>query len=375
MAPVAVRRLRRQQNRSIPDRRALTGNADGVIVDCAVYTNGVRRPGDLPITDALEAASEADSFVWVGLHEPSSEEFSVVKDELGLHRLAVEDAIAAHQRPKLEIYGDSIFVVLTTAHYDDLSETVTYAEMHLFVGPHFVVTVRHGEARALADVRASLENDPERLKWGPMSVLHAVTDYVVDGYKPVTQGLDNDLAEIEDAVFDPDRVRGFDSTARIFKLKRQVLGFYRHSVPLRDVLDVLVLGQVPGAHEELGRDFRDVADHLRRELGSLEHIRDLLADAFDANLSQTAVRQNDDMRTISAWLAIAGFPTVVAAIYGMNFKHMPELQTRYGYWVVMGLMASMSLALYYRFRRIGWLAPASTPVDPAPGAANRGAGS
>ncbi|MSO87850.1 MAG: magnesium and cobalt transport protein CorA [Acidimicrobiia bacterium] len=346
-----------------------------MIVDCAVYTKGVRRPGDLPISDALEAASEADSFVWVGLHEPSSEEFLVVKDELGLHRLAVEDAIAAHQRAKLEVYGDSIFVVLKTAHYDDLSETVTYAEMHLFVGPNFVVTVRHGEASAVVDARAALEQDPERLGCGPMAVLHSVMDHVVDGYKAVVEELDNDLAEIEDAVFDPNRVRGFDPAARIFKLKRQVLEFYRNSQPLLDALDPLVHGAVPGAQRELDRDFRDVEDHLRREVGSLGHIRDLLSDVLNANLAQVSVRQNDDMRTISAWLAIGGFPTVVAAIYGMNFEHMPELQTRYGYWVTLGLMALISLALHRRFRQIGWLGPAAVPgpsgADSGPGMADR----
>lgn len=333
----------------------LIGDDGTVIVDCAVYTSGRRRDGELPLADALETASEPDSFVWVGLHEPSNEEFEAVREELGLHELAVEDAVSAHQRPKLEVYDDNLFVVLKTARYDDPTETVEFAELQLFVGPNYVVTVRHGEASALADVRRTIEQDLERIRCGPMAVLHAVIDRVVDDYKPVIQGLDNDMAEIEANVFATNRPRGFDPSERIFKLKRQVLGFYRNIEPLLEPLGRLAAGQIPRAHPELHSYFRDVEDHLHREVGSLAHARDLLSDALDANLAQVTVRQNNDMRTISAWLAVGGFPTVVGAIYGMNFKHMPELETRFGYWVVMAVMLVICFSLYRRFKRVGWL--------------------
>ncbi len=331
------------------------GDDEDVIVDCAVYTDGRRREGALPLEQALEAANEPDSFVWIGLHEPSPDEFDSVREEFDLHELAVEDAVAAHQRPKLEVYGGDLFVVLKTARYDDRSETVQFAELQLFVGPQYVVTVRHGEASALADVRRTIEADLDRIRCGPMAVLHAVIDRVVDDYAPVIDGLDNDMAEIEDAVFSADRPRGFDPSQRIFKLKREVLDFHRNTEPLLEPLGRLAAGQLPGAHPELGSYFRDVEDHLKRAVSAIAHARDLLSDALDANLAQVTVRQNDDMRTISAWLAIGGFPTVVGAVYGMNFEHMPELDNRFGYPIVLLVMAVICITLYRRFKRVGWL--------------------
>lgn len=326
-----------------------------MIVDCAVYTKGARRPGTLDLIDALEAASDPDSFVWVGLYEPDEQEFEAVREEFALHELAVEDAVKAHQRPKIEVYDEDLFVVLKTARYDDERESVEFAELQLFIGDSYVVTVRHGEASALSDVRRSIEADLDRIRCGPMAVLHAVIDRVVDDYSPVIQGLDNDMAEIEDAVFATDRPRGFDPSQRIFKLKREVLDFYRNTEPLMEPISRLAAGQIPGAHPELGTYFRDVEDHLKRTVSAVSHYRDLLTDVLDANLAQVTVRQNDDMRTISAWLAIGGFPTVLGAIYGMNFENMPELEQRLGYPLVMLLMLGICLYLYRRFKRIGWL--------------------
>jgi len=326
-----------------------------VIVDCAVYTHGKRREGRLPVEEALEAADDPDSFVWIGLYEPTPEEFDAVRDELGLHELAVEDAVRAHQRPKLELYDEDLFVVLKTARYVDVEERVEFAEIQLFIGQSYVVSVRHGEASALAHVRAAVERDIERMRCGPMAVLHAVTDRVVDDYAPVIAGLDNDMAEIEDAVFDPNRPRGVDPSQRIYKLKREVLDFYRNTEPLLEPLARLAAGQLPGAHPELSTYFRDVEDHLTRTVGAVSHFRDLLSDALDANLAQVTTRQNDDMRTISAWLAIGGVPTVVGAIYGMNFDHMPELRWRFGYLIVIVLTAAVCSVLYRRFKRVGWL--------------------
>jgi magnesium transporter len=331
------------------------GDDGPVIVDCAVYTKGVRRPGHLEVEDALEAASEPDSFAWIGLHEPDPEEFDAVRREFDLHDLAVEDAVHAHQRPKLEIYDDDMFVVLKTARYDDATERVEFAELQLFIGSNYVVSVRHGQASALAVVRAKAEQDMERMACGPMAILHAVIDHVVDDYLPVIDGLDADMAEIEDAVFDPRRPRGFDPSQRIYKLKREVLDLLRNTEPLLEPLNRLAAGQLPGAHPELHSYFRDVEDHLTRVVGSIHHARDMLSDALDANLAQVTTRQNDDMRTISAWVAIGGVPTVIGAIYGMNFEHIPELQWRYGYFVVIAMTAALCYFLYRRFKRVGWL--------------------
>ena len=332
------------------------GEDGAVIVDCAVYTDGKRREGELPLELALEAASEPDSFVWIGLHEPSHAEFEAVRAELGLHELAVEDAIRAHQRPKLEVYDGDLFVVLKTARYDDVAEAVEFAELQLFIGERYVVTVRHGQASALREVRRTIEHDLDRIRCGPMAVLHAVMDRVVDDYVPVIDGLDTDMAEVENAVFAIDRPRqAEDPSRRIFKLKREVLDFHRNTEPLLEPLGRLAEGTLPGARAELGSYFRDVEDHLKREVSAIAHVRDLLSDALDANLAQVTVQQNNDMRTISAWLAIGGFPTVVGAIYGMNFEHMPELGNRFGYPSVLLVMGVICFVLWRRFKRIGWL--------------------
>lgn len=326
-----------------------------MIVDCAVYTHGKRRPGPLPLDRALAAAREEGSFVWIGLHEPSSAEFDEVSRAFRLHELAIEDAIKAHQRPKLEVYEEDLFVVLKTARYDDAVESVEFGELLVFVGADYVVTVRHGRASALHDVRARVDADIRRMQFGPMAVLHAVIDQVVDDYGPVLEGLDNDLMEVEGEVFDTPRPRGTDPTQRMYKLKREVLDFYRNTEPLLEPLGRLASGTLPGAHPELHSYFRDVEDHLTRVVSGIRYARELLTDAFDANLAQVTIRQNDDMRTISAWVAIGGVPTVVGAIYGMNFQHMPELGWRWGYAVVMAAIVAACLLLHRQFKRVGWL--------------------
>jgi magnesium transporter len=326
-----------------------------VIVDCAVYTHGKRREGDLPLAQALEAATEPDSFVWIGLYEPTPSEFTAVRRELALHDLAVEDAVVAHQRPKLELYDGDLFVVLKTARYVDAYETVEFAEIQLFVGLNYVVSVRHGRGSALAEVRHQLERRPEVMQLGPMAVLYSVVDRVVDDYLPVIAGIDNDVREVEVDVFDTDRNHQTDPSRRIFKLKREVLDFHRHTKPLVEPLERLVAGALPGCHPGLSTYFRDALDHLLRVVAEIENFRDLLSDALAANLAQVSVRQNDDMRKMSAWVAIGAFPTVVGAIYGMNFEHMPELDWRYGYFLVLAFTAGICYLLYRRFKQAGWL--------------------
>ena len=324
-----------------------------MIVDCAVYTNGERRPGELRLEDALEAAGEPGSFAWIGLFEPTSEEFDAVRKEFVLHPLAVEDAIHAHQRPKVETYDNSLFVVLKTARYIDATESVEFAELQVFVGKNFVVSVRHGEASALADVRRAVERTPDLLRCGPSSVLHAIIDKVVDDYEPVLVGLETDIVEIEDQVFSHDRHQ--NAAQRIYKLKREVLDFLRNSRPLSESINQLVHESTPHSHPELTKYFRDVADHLGRVVAQVENYNEVLSDALSANLAQVSVRQNDDMRTISAWVAIAAVPTLVGAIYGMNFEHMPELDQVWAYPATLGVMALICVFLFRRFRRAGWL--------------------
>ena len=323
-----------------------------MIVDCAVYENGQRRGGELPLEDAYEAGRDEGRFVWVGLQEPSAEEFDSVAREFNLHELAVEDAIHAHQRPKLEVYGDSLFIVLKTARYDDEREEVDFGEILLFIGEGFIVSVRHGAASALADVRRQVEERHDLMRCGTAAVLHAIVDRVVDDYAPVIQGLDDDIHQVETTVFSPGR----DNPAeRIYKLSREVIEFHRAAAPLIEPLDRLAAGQSEFVHEDMRSYFRDVYDHLMRVVDAVHGQRELLTSVLQANLTQVSVRQNDDMRRISAWVAIIAVPTMIAGIYGMNFEHMPELGWQYGYPAVLVVILVICTTLYRRFRRAGWL--------------------
>jgi magnesium transporter len=323
-----------------------------MIVDCAVYENGVRRPGKLDLDDAYEAGREPGSFVWIGLHEPTEEEFESVRKEFNLHDLAVEDAIKAHQRAKLEVYGDSVFVVLKPASYDEDAEELELGEVMLFIGDGFVVTVRHGAIRQLSEVRHRLEEEPELLRHGTGAVLHAVLDRVVDDYAPVVDALDSDIQEVEALLFSP---AAGNPPERIYKLMREVLEFHRGIAPLVDPLNRLAHGKIPFVHNDLTPYFRDVYDHLLRGVDQVSAFRDLLTSILDANLAQVSVRQNEDMRKISAWVAIAAVPTMIAGIYGMNFEYMPELEWTFGYPLVLLVIAAVCVSLYRAFRRNGWL--------------------
>jgi magnesium transporter len=323
-----------------------------MIVDCAVYEDGRRRAGDLPLEDAFEAGRDKNAFVWIGLHEPTAEEFESVRLEFGLHELAVEDAIKAHQRPKLEVYDDTLLVVLKPARYYDETEDIELGEILLFVGDGFIVSVRHGEATALAEVRRSVEADPERLRCGPDAVLHAIVDRVVDDYFPVVKALEEDVEEVEAEVFAADRT---NPAERIFKLKREVLEFSRATVPLVEPLDLLSEAGLPQIDGSMSSYFRDVRDHIQRIVEQVEAHRELLTSILTANLTQVGVRQNEDMRKISAWVAIVAVPTMIAGIYGMNFDHMPELRWTFGYPLVVVVMLAICTLLYRRFRRSGWL--------------------
>ncbi len=324
-----------------------------MIVDCAVYEKGLRRQGEVPLERALEEGrADSDRFAWIGLAEPDARELEVISEELQLPALAVEDAVHAHQRAKLEVYGETLFVVLKAARYVDREEVVELAELMLFVGDGFVVTVRHGQSAVFAEVRKSIGDAPEELGCGPAGVLHAVLDHVVDDYEVVLQGLDTDIDEIELQVFSDARI---DHAKRIYKLKREVLEFRQAVTPLSVPLEQLVAGKVPNIGDVPLEYFRDVLDHVLRVADRIDALGALLDSALSANLAQVGVRQNEDMRKISAWVAIAGVSTLIAGVYGMNFQHMPELGWLLGYPFALALMVGSSLYLYLLFRRRGWL--------------------
>jgi magnesium transporter len=321
-----------------------------MIVDCAAYERGRRREGALSMERAGEAAAEAGTFVWLGVVEPSAEEFEAVAAEFGLHELAVEDAVRAHQRPKVESYGDTIHFVVKTARYVDPEEVIEVGEISVFVAPNFVITVRHGDGD-LGPVRNRLEQRPDLLEQGPGAVLYAILDHVVDRYIEAAHGFDQDVREVELQVFG----EGQNPTERIYRLEREVLEFQAAAAPLGEALEALCSNNFPAVPEALHEYFRDVEDHLRRVATRIESFRQLLDSALEANLTQVSMRQNEDMRKISAWVAIAAVPTLIAGIYGMNFEHMPELEWTLGYPTVLGLILAVSLYLYWRFKRAGWL--------------------
>jgi magnesium transporter len=335
-------------------QRGLDANPFFVIVDCAHYRGGARQhegPLGLEEAAAIAARGGGDEFVWLGLHEPDPEELEQVQRAFGLHELAVEDARKAHQRPKIEDYDDSYFVVLKTALYDDEREEVEFGEVHLFLGSGYALTIRHGVASDLAPARRRLEQRPELLGEGPASVVWAVTDKIVDDYIPVVDGIDNDIQEVEEQVF----AGQGGATERIYMLKRKVIEFHRAVFPLLAPLEAIERGAFPQIGDNARRFLRDVADHARRIEEQVGSQRELLTSILEANLALLSVRQNEVVRAISAWAAIIAVPTFIASVYGMNFEHMPELDSRLGYPLVLLVMAACVLVLYRFFKRIAWL--------------------
>jgi len=323
-----------------------------VIVDCALYRNGVRVAGDHDWRALREQARDPGDFVWIGIHEPDEHELGEVARTYGLHPLAVEDAVKAHQRPKLERFGDSLFLVVKTLWYVDETDQVETGEIAMFVGTDFVVTVRHGRGAELHTARQYLEHRENVLLHGPGSVIYAVCDRVVDAYSDVVDDLVVDVDEIEASVFSDLRT---NDSVRIYTLKRELAEVRRAVLPLREPMNRFAAGTVPLVHPDASPFFRDVADHLSRAAETVDTLDSLLSTAFDAHLAQISVQQNDDMRKISAAVGLAAGPTLVAGIYGMNFTHMPELDWTYGYPMAIGLMALISGGLYLRFKRAGWL--------------------
>jgi magnesium transporter len=337
-----------------------SGQAGSAVVDCGVYVDGKREPGDFSPDEALrEARSRENAFVWLGLHEPTQAEMSAIAHTYGLHELAVEDAVKAEQRAKLEQFGTVHFLVLRTARYvphSELTETsqvVETGQMMIFIGEQFVITVRHGDASELASVRADLETERAvLLEQGPWAVAYAVTDRVVDLYLGVADQVEADLDIIEEGVFS----RGSGSPIQaIYQMKRELVEFRRAVVPLQRPLAAITSPQSRLVPKEIRRYFRDVQDHLTRTVEQVSSYDDLLNSILQARLAQVTVDQNNDMRKIAAWAAIATVWTAIAGVEGMNFVHMPETKWLYGYPVAFLLMLVISVLLYRAFRRNGWL--------------------
>jgi magnesium transporter len=329
------------------------------IVDCAIYRDGHREPRQVDWRTAIdEVESTGDGFVWIGMHEPDEEQFAGVAERFGLHPLAVEDVIHAHQRPKLESYEETLFVVVKTVHYDDTlpggtAEVVETGEVMVFLSHNFVLTVRHGEHGGLHAVRQRLDHDPELMALGPSAVLHAVLDSIVDSYVVVCRALQEDVDEAETAVF-TESSRVTDSNV-IYVLKREVLELRRSTAPLSPVLRHLSHAHLAQIEPSVRKYFRDVDDHLNEVVDRVNGFDELLTTLVSANLARVSVVQNEDMRKISAWVAIAAVPTMLAGIYGMNFDNMPELHWSFGYPLLIGVMVVFCVTLYRAFKRNGWL--------------------
>jgi magnesium transporter len=353
--------------RSMDPRIEAVAPVEDSVVDAAVYVDGRRVYSPRVLSDTFRFLRETPgAMAWIGLYRPTEAQLQSLAGEFELHELALEDAIVAHQRPKLERYGDTLFVVLRAARYLDDVEEVDFGELHVFIGRDFVLTVRHSEAPRLSAVRQRMEGDPELLARGPEAVLYAILDAVVDGYAPVVAGLQNDIDEIETQVFQGDP----NASRRIYELSREVIEFQRATRPLGTMLDALSAGfDKYGIDEELRRYLRDVADHATTVVERVDGFRQNLQDILTVNatlvgqaqneetrlLTQASYAQNEEIKKISAWAAILFAPTLIGTIYGMNFVHMPELHWTLGYPYALALMAGVCLTLYAVFRHRGWL--------------------
>jgi magnesium transporter len=326
------------------------------VVACAVYVAGERQ--DAEPHEALQVARERGGFVWLGLYEPSEATLTAIGRHYGLHPLAVEDAVYAHQRPKLERYDDALFMVLKTARYAEherltsTSQVVITGEIMVFIGRDHVITVRHGTHGELGALRKDLETQPELLCHGPAAVLYAIADHVVDHFVEVAQAVEADVEELETSVFSPNRT---DDSARIYQLKREIMQLRRAVAPLEVPLSTLAERPQELVPDAMRSYFRDVQDHALRTRDQVGGLDELLSSILQAALARTSVADNEDMRKISAWAGIIAVPTAIAGIYGMNFDHMPELHTRWGYPVVLLVMLAACMALYRGFKNSNWL--------------------
>jgi magnesium transporter len=341
-----------------PRPHPATPTVDPYLVDCGVYVDGHRVPGATGPAEALDLARARGGFVWLGLLEPDADDMAGVAELFTLHELAVEDAVVAHQRPKLERYKRNTLLVLKTVRYVEhdspttADEIVETGEIEVFLGENFILTVRHGHHSELAGLRKALEADPEQLALGPAAVMHAIADRVVDQYLKVVESVEDDIDELETLIFDP---RSQVSIGQIYLFKREVLELRRAVAPLRAPLRDLTNNPNPLVPHAVQEYFRDVEDHLTHVADQVATFDELLTTLINAALAEVTTQQNEDMRKISAWAAIALVPTAIAGIYGMNFHNMPELSWRFGYPMAIGLILLICILLYRVLRKRGWL--------------------
>jgi len=321
------------------------------VVNCVAYDADGHKVSSVEVDDISEVLKAPDHFVWIGLHEPSEELVRRIQAEFGLHDLAVEDALRAHQRPKIEEYGHSLFVVLRTVQLE--GDAIAFGETHIFLGPQFVLSLRHGASLPYTEVRTRCEASPQLLRKGPGFVLYALMDFVVDHYFPVVDALEEKLGSLEERIFGGGFNR--ETTEEIYGLKRDLVALKRAVSPLVEVCNRLVRFDVALIPEDTRLYFRDVYDHVIRINETVDNLRELLTTALEANLSLISVGQNEVTKKLAAWAAVLAVPTMIAGVYGMNFEFMPELHWAYGYPLVMGTMVGLCGLLYWRFKRAGWL--------------------
>jgi magnesium transporter len=323
---------------------------DPSVVAAAAYLGG-RRVADIPVEEAGEWSRRPGHVVWIGLHEPSVDLMRQLQTEFGLHDLAIEDALKAHQRPKLEQYGDALFVVARTAQMVD--GRISFGETHLFVGRGYVVSVRHGASTSYTPVRERCEASPKALSDGEDFILYAILDFIVDNYMPVIETIQVEVEEIEDSILAASSSQ--EQVSRLYQLRRDLLRLRNAAIPLVEVCRRLEQPGLPGVDASMQPLFRDVSDHIRRIQEEIESLREVLNFAFETSLMTGQAQQTEITRRLAAWAAILAVPTAVAGIYGMNFDFMPELHWRYGYFVVLAAVVAICGGLYWRFRQNDWL--------------------
>jgi len=314
------------------------------------YRDG-KRIGDISIDEPTPCGDDPSEFVWIGLLEPSDEELMTLQDRFGLHPLAVEDALKAHQLPKVDVYGDQLFVIARTAHRDN--DKIAYGETAIFVGRSHIITVRHGSARAHSDLRVHLEASPALLKLGVDYVLHAIIDFIVDGYQPIVEAIEEEVLQTEQQAMNESLEK--EETARLFAQRREVIRFQRIIGPMGEVANKLANLDMPCIDADAKPYFRDVLDHVRRVENMVGGLRDALTSVFEVSALLEQQRQGEITRQLAAWAAILAVPTAIAGIYGMNFKYMPELEMHYGYPIVVGVIVVLCTALFLQFKRVRWL--------------------
>jgi magnesium transporter len=335
-----------------PVKAICGGKIPYMIVDYALYQSGKRNHQDASISELISFARREGGFLWVGVSEPSPAEFERLAADFEFHPLAVEDAVMAKQRAKLEMYEGMTFAVLRTTFYEESASQVTTGEILAFIGEHYIVIVRHGEGSPLAGVRNRLEQSPHLLAHGPYAVLHAIADSVIDTYIAIAGELEKDVIEVEQSVFSD---RKAYNSEKIYFLKRELLEFSHAIHPLLVPLQRLAVDFNDIVPDALAPFFRDTLDHLHSAVDIADGLDNLLTSALSADLAHVQVQQNEDMRKITSWVALAATPTMLAGIYGMNFDHMPELRWTFGYPLILGVMVVVTSALYYKFKKAGWL--------------------